>query len=331
MYKNLALLTLLSLLVLTSYSVRASDGAILINQAAALAGDVTPGDTAGFPIEIYEPGLYRLVGNLDTSGQSEPWDLNAVEIKSGGVTLDLNGFEIRGPTSCNIDTSVCAPIATEITLGNGILVAPSDAAEQVAFSGTRILNGHIRGMPTAAVLCAVSCNVSDMKISNSGMQGLLASEASIVERVIAEYNGGAGIGVSGTVRNCTARYNLDFGIFASGPTVVEGSEASDNLGVGFFANPGTSLVNNLSTRNEGNGFRCVGCSMTNNHASRNLGFGATLGSSFGDFGSIAATLSGNNFTANGDGSIDVSGSHVMALGPNACTVGSTTVDCDFTP
>ncbi|HSH26282.1 MAG TPA: hypothetical protein VK972_00700 [Wenzhouxiangella sp.] len=71
--------------------------------------------------------------------------------------------------------------------------------------------------------------------------------------------------------------------------------------------------------------------MTDNHASRNEGYGANLMGSNGDFGSIAAALSGNNLTANGDGSINVTGSHVIALGSNACTAASTTVDCDFTP
>ncbi|HSH27307.1 MAG TPA: right-handed parallel beta-helix repeat-containing protein, partial [Wenzhouxiangella sp.] len=246
---------------------------MLINQAAALAGDITSGDAPGFPVEIHEPGLYRLVGNLDTRGQPTPWDLNAVEIKSEGVTLDLNGFQIRGPTSCNVDTLVCAPVATDVKLGNGVLVAPSDAAELVAFSGTRIINGLIRGMPTAGILCAVSCRISDVNINNSGVNGLFAWEGSIVEHVIAEYNGGAGIAANGTIRNVTARFNLDYGIFASGPTLVEGAVASDNLGDGIFANPGTSLVNNLSTRNQGDGFRCAGCTMTDNHASRNEGYG----------------------------------------------------------
>ncbi len=309
----------------------ASDGAILVNQASALAGDVTPGDGPGFPVEITEPGLYRLVGNLDTRGQPEPWNLNAIVVTAGGVTLDLNGFEIIGPTTCNHDTVNCAPLASEIGLGNGVLVMPEMATDLIEFSGFRIHNGTIRGMPTAGLLSGVSSEVRGLSVIENGLQGLLATEGSVVENVIAEYNGGIGIGVNGTVRNCTASYNHAQGIFAAGPTIVESSMASYNLEEGIFANPGSSLFNNLSTRNEGNGFRCFGCTMVDNHASRNIGLGVNLGGSFGDFGSIAASLSGNNFTANGAGSISVSGIHVIALGPNACTVGSTTAICDFTP
>ena len=42
----------------------AVDGVVLINQAAALAGNVTPGDTPGFPVVISVSGSYRLSGNL---------------------------------------------------------------------------------------------------------------------------------------------------------------------------------------------------------------------------------------------------------------------------
>ena len=42
----------------------ASDGAREINQTAALAGAVTPGDTAGFPVTISQAGSYLLTGNL---------------------------------------------------------------------------------------------------------------------------------------------------------------------------------------------------------------------------------------------------------------------------
>ena len=54
-------------------SARAVDGVVEINQAKALAGGVTAGDTAGFPATISQSGSYRLTGNLtvpdaDTEG-----------------------------------------------------------------------------------------------------------------------------------------------------------------------------------------------------------------------------------------------------------------------
>ena len=42
----------------------AVDGVIEINQARALAGGVTPGDTAGFPVSLNDSGSYRLTSDL---------------------------------------------------------------------------------------------------------------------------------------------------------------------------------------------------------------------------------------------------------------------------
>jgi hypothetical protein len=63
---------------------------VLITQAKAMAGDVTPGDAPGFPVSITRPGSYRLTTNLRTS--SGP----AVEIVADNVSLNLNGFSIIG-------------------------------------------------------------------------------------------------------------------------------------------------------------------------------------------------------------------------------------------
>ena len=47
-----------------SNSANAVDGVILITQANAQAGNVTPGDLAGFPVTISRSGSYKLASNL---------------------------------------------------------------------------------------------------------------------------------------------------------------------------------------------------------------------------------------------------------------------------
>jgi len=69
----------------------AVDGVIEINQTRALAGDVTPGDLAGFPIWISESGSYRLTSDL-----VPPPGISGISIFEDDVTLDLNGFSIVG-------------------------------------------------------------------------------------------------------------------------------------------------------------------------------------------------------------------------------------------
>ena len=66
-------------------------GEILITQAKANAGNVTPGDNPGFPVSLTQPGSYQLAGNLTV-----PAGKNGVVIAAHDVTVDLNGFRIYG-------------------------------------------------------------------------------------------------------------------------------------------------------------------------------------------------------------------------------------------
>ena len=70
----------------------AVDGVTQINQARALAGGVTPGDGAGFPVTISASGGYRLTSDLTVPDENA----SAVSITADSVTLDLNGFSIAG-------------------------------------------------------------------------------------------------------------------------------------------------------------------------------------------------------------------------------------------
>src|SRR5262245_60243098 len=102
----------LGIAFLASAPVLAVDGVVLIDQNKAIAGGVTPGDAAGFPVTITQPGSYRLSGNLIVPNSNT----NAIEIASDFVTIDLNGFSILGPVNC-AGGFPCAGAGT----GNGIL------------------------------------------------------------------------------------------------------------------------------------------------------------------------------------------------------------------
>src|SRR5437016_7141953 len=75
----------------------AIDGVILIDQNKAMAGNVTPGDTPGFPVTITLPGSYRLAGNLTVPDANT----SGIVIAADHVTIDLNGFAILGPVDCS--------------------------------------------------------------------------------------------------------------------------------------------------------------------------------------------------------------------------------------
>ena len=110
----------------------AVDGVILIDQNKALAGNVTPGDAAGFPVTLGRPGSYRLSGNL-----TAPAGVHGFVIASAGVTLDLNGFTLasEGPAG------TVFPYGVTDGSASGTLINQPRA---------QIRNGHVAGF-TAAV------------------------------------------------------------------------------------------------------------------------------------------------------------------------------------
>lgn len=122
--------TSLTLIGLTPVAALAVDGVILIDQNKALAGNVTPGDTAGYPVIISQPGSYRLSGNLTVPDGA----LAAVQITANDVTLDLNGFTIRGsgifPTAL---LGISGDNRKRVRVANGTI---SGFVQPIVFGGT---------------------------------------------------------------------------------------------------------------------------------------------------------------------------------------------------
>ena len=74
-----------------AFATTASAAVILITQQKAVAGGVTPGDAAGFPVTLTQPGSYRLDGNLTV-----PAGKYSIDIRSHYVSIDMAGFMLSG-------------------------------------------------------------------------------------------------------------------------------------------------------------------------------------------------------------------------------------------
>lgn len=220
------------------------DGVIEINQARAKAGGVAPSDTPLFPVTLDQPGSYRLTGNLDvTDASARPAgtaaeNTTAILVTADNVTIDLNGFMIKGPTVCSGVPLTCSPT------GSGVGI---DALGQ---PGVAVVNGTVRGM---------------------GSHGVRIAEQGEAEKVRALSNGDTGIaGGAGTVANCTSSGNGGNGI--SGTTVT-GCTALNNGGVGIGA---ITVANCTTTGNllGGIGANTVtGCTASGNGAPQISAFG----------------------------------------------------------
>lgn len=107
----------LSVVAMAPLMAMAVDGVVLIDQNKALAGGVTPGDGAGYPVTITQPGSYRLSGNLTLPPGSD-----GIVITVPNVTIDLNGFTVVGSAGGSPGAGIryTGPLpATGLAIGNG--------------------------------------------------------------------------------------------------------------------------------------------------------------------------------------------------------------------
>lgn len=198
--------TVIALLaLLASGPAQAVDGVIEINQVRAKAGGVTPGDTPLFPVTISQPGSYRLTGNLDvTDASARPGgtlaeNTTAIQVTADDVTIDLNGFMIKGPTACSGKPPTCSPT------GSGRGIDASTGQTSVA-----VMNGSVRGMGADGLLLNRSSTTLAEKVRalSNGGSGITANAAT---NCAADSNQFTGIDAF-TVTNCTAAFNGSAGI-----------------------------------------------------------------------------------------------------------------------
>ena len=231
----------------------AVDGVVLIDQNRALAGSITPGDAAGFPVTISQPGSYRLSGNLTVPDQNT----TAILITASHVTIDLNGFAILGPTDCSGNLNPCAAAGT----GRGIATpgTPFLSGGNVPVFNVTIRNGTVQGMGDLGIfLQGDSHLVEQMHVRSNGNGGILIESSqdagtSIVQNNTLQRNGRSadanaarnGIQVlRGAVRNNVVDASGTSGINVSIGSVSYNVSTRNAFG-GVNLGSGTSYVGNV--------------------------------------------------------------------------------------
>jgi hypothetical protein len=185
---------------------QASAAIIAITQAGAAAGNVTPGDDPGFPVEIRQPGSYRLDTNLTVSANS-----TGIAVFADDVTIDLNGFRIHGGDVANY----------------GISGFPD---------GVTVRNGTIRNFKLDGIrLTGDRATVENMQIADNGRRGADLN-VGVLHRIAANTilgNGDDGVRCNKCiVIDSVIGRNGDVGIQASGATVI-GNYIYDNVRQGL--------------------------------------------------------------------------------------------------
>jgi hypothetical protein len=136
---------------------------VVITQAKANAGNVTPGDTQGYPVTISQPGSYKLGSNL-----AVPAGKDGIVINNFDVTINFNGFRMH-----------VSGAALNGIVGN--------------FDTTTIKNGVIAGFTGNAILGMSYWTVENMKILVNGGDGIRLANSSFVKNSIVNRNIGYGV------------------------------------------------------------------------------------------------------------------------------------------
>lgn len=200
---------------------------VAINQTKAMAGGVTPGDAPGFPVTIYQPGVYRLTSDLDV-----PQGKAGVQILSGFVTLDLNGYSIRSMNNCTFNASnllVACPV-------------PNNSNHHGVYSAHHhsvIRNGRIYGFQGHGILGTGGERLEDLTVYMNGRNG---------------YHGvlnNAAVPRPGHVVGSRFYSNGDRGALVRN-TLVERSQFSYNFQPGLSAHGGT-IIDSTFVGNQGGG------------------------------------------------------------------------------
>ena len=233
----------------------AGDGRIEINQASVIAA-------GGFPFSISQPGSYVLTSDLVVASAGT----TGIQFNTAsGVTLDLNGFTIRGPLTC-AHSQIEYYDASQLTCsgsGAGSGISASDAS--------RIRNGQVRGFGSYGILAGGSLSshvvVEDVIVEQNALGGIYlnngtvrrvnvarnggdgmtnipagdASSATVIEDSNIAFNKGDGIGLAAKIRNCRISYN-------GGAGVIHGNAGGQN----------SSISDSQIYRNNGKGISAYG-------------------------------------------------------------------------
>jgi hypothetical protein len=218
-------------LLAASLPVRAVDGVTEINQAIALSGGVTPSDAAGFPVTIDQGGSYRLTGNLAVPNENT----TAIAISVEGVTLDLNGFSISGPSNQS------GPSGT----GVGVYASAGDVS---------VVNGIVRGMGSTGVIIDARSRAENLHLYYN-LTGIIAGFDSLIVGVNASRNRQNGMYVAGdsTITRSIANENIQDGIYAGSRSNITNNTANDNDRCGIAASADSLVLNNGVSRNISHG------------------------------------------------------------------------------
>jgi hypothetical protein len=249
----------------------AADGKLEIDQSCVAVG-CFPGDTAGLPVQITNPGSYVLTGNLVSSGPT------LIQITSSFVSLDLGGFQLSafGP-------AMAAGVrieASDIEVKNGAIANLDAAGILNVGSGSRLSLHALRifGITNGPGIDLGSGSFNQVRNStvfgNGGGIVATGNTTTIEGCSVAGASGtadGIRVGDFSLIAGNVASFSFGDGIEVGLGSVVRGNVTAQNGESGIQAASETLIIGNTALNNaqivggSGNIAACASCTLVDNH------------------------------------------------------------------
>jgi hypothetical protein len=192
-----------------------------INQMNAIMGNVTPGDTPGFPVTISRPGSYELSSDLMVPNVP---GMKGILVTAEGVEINLNGFAIIGPRIC--------PDENEFL---GCLPAAEDPAYTLIAGGRNVTvkNGTVRGSNGNAIVLGAHARLENLNILWNSLFGVTVCQkgATLTNSILAQNGQGAFLGEDCIATGNRFRVNQFAGLQMTGPNCSYAGNVLDCSGI----------------------------------------------------------------------------------------------------
>lgn len=218
----------------------------------------TPGDSDSL-FKITLSGSYYLTGNLTgVSGK------RGIEIATNDVTIDLNGFSLKGVTGALDGISCTLANATGLAVVNGSVHDwPLDGID---LSTGLIFGGRVEGVVAESnagdgIRVGNQFAVTRCASINNGRYGIATASTCTITNCSARGNAATGFvcTLACAFSECAAYLNGDQGFDSIFNGVVLRNCASDsNIGDGFSFTLGSTMTGCSATSNDGSGFAIGG-------------------------------------------------------------------------
>jgi hypothetical protein len=214
--------SLAAILMLASAVPAIADGPVIITQAKALAGNVTPGDNPGYPVSITKAGSYQLGSNLvPGAGHS------GIAIVAPSVAIDFNGFTLIGggvsefgvwgkQQSATIRNGTISGMKKDgihaeayFWVVENMIIMNNGESGIAAYEYIRVQNSTLAQNAMYGFVCTFACHVEDNIIVENDWGGASVQGGTVLGNTIIG-NGGPGILASYSSRTGYGNNTIDF-------------------------------------------------------------------------------------------------------------------------